>query len=835
MRVTTKISLAATLLFCVVVTACGGGSGASISNTQLPPSAPTLSSISISPSAPSVAAGNSQQLTATGHYSDSTTKDMTSSATWKSSDTTIATVSSTGLATSLKQGTVTLTATSGSVSGTVSLAVSAPALASISITPTGPNLGKGQNQKLTVNGVYTDKSTQDVTAQATWQSSDATIAAVDATGMVAACAVGQASISATVGQLNASVSVTVGPPILTTVSVVPGNASVAIGQTQQFTAFGIWSDNSTTDLTKQATWASSDKSIASVDSDGLAKGVAMGSAVISATSGNISGNTSLGVTAAVLQSIDITPDSPLVPAGGAVQFTATGTFSDGSTQDLADVTWTSSDDSVAKINSDGLATGVAADADPVTIGASVGAISDSTTLQVGPATLISVDISPDDSSIAKGTTQQFTATGTFTDGSTQDLTAAVTWTSSSNAVAAIDATGLATGVHTGSVTITASAGSVPDVTTTLTVTPATVSSITVTPALAVVGIGGTQQFTASGTFSDGSVQDVTALVTWTSSSATVATITSAGLANAVSVGTAAITASFGGISGSTSFTVTSSALQSIIINNIPTRSDQVSSLKMGKKTRMQLYAWGVFNDGSTRLLSSVVWSSSNGRAVSVGSTGSARTKNHTGTALIKATLNGVVGSVSITVANTTIQSITVQPADPNLPSSPSIAAGTSLQFVAIATYGDGSTQNLGSSAYWQTSNAALATVSAGLVHSLKAGSVSIKASYGGMTGSTTLTITGAQLQSITVTPSGSSIPLGAAQQFTATGTFSDGTNQTTQDLTRFVTWSSSQIGVAVIDRYGVAVSAGRGTTNIGAAFRNLNGTTVNGTTALNVN
>jgi hypothetical protein len=390
-------------------------------------------------------------------------------------------------------------------------------------------------------------------------------------------------------------------------------------------------------------------------------------------------------------------------------------------------------------------------------------------------------------------------------------------------------------LNTGSVTITASAGSVPDVSTTLTVTAATVTSITVTPALATVGIGGTQQFAADGMFSDGSVQDVTTLVTWTSSSANIATITNAGLANAVGMGTVTITASYGGVSGSTSFTVTAAALQSIVINNTPTRSDPVSSLKMGKKTRMQLYAWGVFNDNSVRRLTSVVWSSTNGRAVSIGGTGIARSKNKTGTATIRATLNGKTGTVSITVTTAAIQSITVQPADPSLPLTPSIAAGTSLQFVAIATYSDNSTQNLGSSAYWQTTNGTVATVGAGLVHALKAGSVTIKASYGGLTGSTTITVTGATLQSITVTPAAGSIPLGAAQQFTATGNFSDGVTQTTQDLTPFVTWNSSQIAVAVIDRFGMAVSAGHGTTTIGAAFRNLDGTTVNVSTTLSVN
>ncbi len=92
--------------------------------------------------------------------------------------------------------------------------------------------------------------------------------------------------------------------------------------------------------------------------------------------------------------------------------------------------------------------------------------------------LVSIAVTPGDPVIAQGSTQQFTAIGTFSDGSTANLSSSVTWASAHLAVATINASGLATGLSTGASFITASLGTVfggAD----LTVRAATVSSVSV--------------------------------------------------------------------------------------------------------------------------------------------------------------------------------------------------------------------------------------------------------------------------------------------------------------------------------------------------------------------
>src|SRR5216117_4122467 len=154
------------------------------------------------------------------------------------------------------------------------------------------------------------------------------------------------------------------------------------------------------------------------------------------------GGSSVHVTAknATLVSIGVTPANPNLPQGLTGQFTATGTYSDNSTQDLtAQVAWSSSNTGVATIDSAGLATSVAAGT--TTITATLGLVSENTTLTVTNATLSSIAVTPTNPSIANGTTRQFTATGTYSDFTTQDLTTQVAWSSSAAGVATISNAG----------------------------------------------------------------------------------------------------------------------------------------------------------------------------------------------------------------------------------------------------------------------------------------------------------------------------------------------------------------------------------------------------------
>ncbi|HET9388324.1 MAG TPA: kelch repeat-containing protein [Steroidobacteraceae bacterium] len=170
--------------------------------------------------------------------------------------------------------------------------------------------------------------------------------------------------------------------------------------------------------------------------------------------------------------------------------------------------------------------------------------------------LLGIMLTPSAPSLPKGLTQQFKATGTFTDTSTADLTGSVIWTSGSPTVASIDgASGLATALSVGSSAITATSGSVSG-TTSLSVTAASLESVAITPSSGTVGISNTVQLSALGSYSDGSTADVTRTVAWSTSDPTLASISaSTGLLTGVALGPVSVSATRGAVTASVPFTV----------------------------------------------------------------------------------------------------------------------------------------------------------------------------------------------------------------------------------------------------------------------------------------
>ena len=780
--------------------------------------AAVLTAINVGTPSPTLIVGSNEQLTATGVYSDNSTQSLTSQVTWGSSDPTVASVVAGGLLTAVKNGSVTVTATLGSTSGTGSVAVTAPSLSSITVSPASFSIAAGQNKQLSAMGFYSNGTSQDVTSQVTWSSNSGN-ASVSTSGLVSGVSAGSATISATLNSVTGTSAATVSAAQLQSIVINPLTASIAMGQTQQYMASGIFSDGSQSDITNAVTWNSNATSIATVNASGLATGVSTGTASISATSGSVTSAApaTLTVTSAVLTEIDIAPDGQYIPVGGQFQLALTGTYSDSTTQTITNATWSSSDSTLASVDPNtGIVTGVAnSNNNPVTITATYGGLTNTTTVYITSAVPESLQVTPSTVSIASGTTLQFSVNVVYSDGSIQPVTAGITWASSTGSVAGVDSNGNATGLTPGQSTISATYDSMTG-TASLTVTPAVLTNIVVTPVTTVVGINGNVQFTATGVFSDNSTQDLTSQVVWSSSNAAYAIISAGGLASGLSAGTTTINASYDGISGSATLKVTTATLQFITISP----SDPI----VPPHAKIQLTAIGTFSDGSQLPLSGVSWHTTSAKYAMVNGSGVLRTKKSTNQAVaVYASLDGITGQTGVIITSMSIQSLAVTPA------TPTIAQGTKQQFALIGTFSNGvTTVDLTPSARWQTSNYADAVVNRqGVATGVATGTVTITASYQGTPSTATLTISNATVQSITVTPAAPTVALGGLQQFAASALFSDGS---TQDITSVATWTSSTPTVAVINASGVASSASHGQTNINATLES-----VTGSTTLNVN
>jgi len=621
------------------------------------------------------------------------------------------------------------------------------------------------------------------------------------------------------------------PPTLVSIAVATTTPSIAPTTTAQFTATGKFSDNSTQNLTTSVSWTSSSPAVATISNTsgtkGVATGVSGGATTITASSGSVSGTGTLNVSSATLNSLTVTPTSPSIDVGTQQQFTATGNFSDGTEQDISNLaTWSSSATNVAGVTSNsGLATGK--NQGTTTITATFGSASAHATLTVTLANLVSIGVKPEAATIAKQTTQQFNVTGTFSDGSTRNLTNQVTsWTSSATAVATVAPSGLVSGLTPGSATITANVGSVSD-STLLTVSNATLSSIAVAPSGASLQPNAKLNFTAVGTFSDSSTQNLTGQVTWSSDNTAAATVSNLsgtkGVVKGVAAGTANIIAAMLGVTGSSPVTVTSAVLTSIKVST-------TGAPFTAPAGQVQYMATGTYSDGSTQnLTTAVTWISSNPAVATITQNGLA-TGQGAGSTTITATQDSVVGTTELAVTASKLVSVSVT--SPN--SSSKLASQTSVQLKATGTFEDGTTQDLTDSATWTSSDATVATVSStnGVVRGVAPGTATIRAVFGSVpAGTINLTVTNATLATMAVTPPSVSITLGKSQQFTATGSFNDGS---TQVLTTFADWSSSNAGVAVVSNFGLATSSGKGTTTIKANYAQ-GSTTASGTATLTVN
>jgi Bacterial Ig-like domain (group 2) len=482
----------------------------------------------------------------------------------------------------------------------------------------------------------------------------------------------------------------------------------------------------------EVVWRSADPAIATVTEGarGVATivAIAAGQTTVTVSQDGGSARLTVNVSAAEVESLAITPAMPSLAAGTEADLTVTATLSDGTTSNVtAMVEWTSSDATKATVSAAGRLRGVAAGA--ATLTARLGTKMTTVNVTVTNATLTSLAITPAELSLPKGLTQQMTATGTFSNGTTQDLTSMVTWASSNAGTASIVATGadagLLTGAGAGTATISATlngvTGSAP-----VTITAAALESIAVTPADSQLAAGFDREMTAIGTYSDDSTQDLSASATWASSNPDAVTMNGR-TATAVAVGTATITATQDGISGSTSLEVTAALLESIAITP--------ADASVAKGLTQQLTATGTFSDDSTQdLTATVTWASGDTAVVQVSNADGSRglaTAIDIGTAEVTATQDGVTGTTSFETTPPVLTSVTVGPEG-------DLARGTSRQLTATARYSDGTTTDVTAQATWGSSDAAAITVddatTKGLANALTTAGATISARFDGMTG-----------------------------------------------------------------------------------------------------
>ena len=416
-------------------------------NPDPDPTPPVVSvtSVTLNKTATSIQVGGTETLTATISPTDAANKKVT----WKSDKPEIATVAE-GKVTGVKAGTaiITVTTEDGGKTATCKVTVSDK-----EIKVTGVKLNKsetsilvGDNEILTATVLPENATNQKVT----WKSDKPEIASVDANGKVTGVAAGEATITVTTedGGKTATCKVTVSDTEIKVTGVTLNKTALTlnIGANETLTATVAPADATN----KKVTWKSSDAAVATVDANGKVTAVKAGEATITVTTEDGGKTATCKVTVKPNLVSEITLAALAIYVGESKAVTATVKPDDATNKEL---TWKSSDESIATVDNTGKVTGKKIGTATITATAQDGSgVSGSCTVTVlSPVKKVTVEpanltLGQNKSYTLKATVEVF-GSGTDTD---------VTWTSSDTTIATVDATGKVTATDkVGTVTITA--------------------------------------------------------------------------------------------------------------------------------------------------------------------------------------------------------------------------------------------------------------------------------------------------------------------------------------------------------------------------------------------
>ena len=417
--------------------------------------APTLTSITVAPSNPSVPVGSTQQFTATGTYPDGSTRNLTGEVIWSSSSTAVATINASGLATAASAGTTTITAALGSVRGTSTLTAQAQPLSITTASLPGGDVNEAYTASLVASGGTLPRTwslaSGSLPPGVTLNVSSGEIRGTPTTGGTFSFTVRVSDASTPVQTATKALSIAVIAPQPTVVSAWPATTVPATvdGGPDKAAELGV---KFRSDVAGTITGIRFYKGVANT-------GTHVGS-LWTSTGTRLASATFTGETASGWQQVSFATPVPIT--AGTIYVASYHCPAGHYSADAGYFATSGVDRAPLHLLANGVSggNGVYRYGPARTFPNQSWNAANYWVDVVFAPTLTSITVAPSNPSVPVGSTQQFTATGTYPDGSTRNLTSEVVWSSSSTAVATINASGLATAASAGTTTITAALGSV---------------------------------------------------------------------------------------------------------------------------------------------------------------------------------------------------------------------------------------------------------------------------------------------------------------------------------------------------------------------------------------
>ena len=721
--------------------------------------------------------------------------------TWKSSDASVASVSA-GTVTGVSAGTAMIIASVGSGADSATIIVT-PKEYTLDVQPSAAAVAVGDtiNFRATLRSNTGDHITLN---NLTWTSSDTLAARFVSGSSLVGKSEGEVLIAAETVNGRGEGSVKVFRTPVSSVTISPSTANVTKGQQLQLTV--TLRDQQGRLTVDNVTFGSSDYGKATVNQDGIVKGLATGTVVITATSGRKTGSATINVLGTPASSVSLVVPSDTVPVGVELQATATPLDASGNPLTDRTIAYQSANPAVVTINSSGVVKGITEGS--TTISAIVDAKIATKRISVGGRQAASLVISPQSPSVSLGKQSQLTAK--VLDQMGLEMSGqAVSWSSANSAVAQVSSSGLVTAISAGSTSISATSSGL-SASVTLAVVSAPVASVQVSPANVSLTVGGSVTLNATAFDADGNLLTGRS-ASWSSQNPTVASVNSTGGVSAVGAGSTSVTATIEG--KSSSVTVNVGSAPAAPVSSVTVTVDN-PALSVGQQTQ----AVAILKDAQGNVLTrAVTWSSLDEAVAKVNSSGLI-TAYAGGTVAIIAQSEGVSGSASLTV-NTPSPAAVAQV----LLEVPTrdLVTGQSIQSVVTLKDAQGNIL-LGRTITYSTENSSIVTVSAtGVIKGISAGSARVSASSGGVSGNETFQVTaGTQpLASITINPASATLSIGQTSQATAVGKDAQGS---TIGGTSF-TWTTSNPAAATVSSSGVVSAVGVGAATIRAAASGVTG------------
>ncbi|MCC6316271.1 MAG: Ig-like domain-containing protein [Gemmatimonadaceae bacterium] len=449
----------APLLVLLAALGCGGDGSAS-PNIVVPEA---VARVDVNPSTLSVLVGASGQLTAKT-YGPSGTALSGRLVSFSTSDPNVASVSTAGSVTGVSVGSAVITASSEGRSGTATVTVTRPQVASIAVTPPSLTLSVGVSAPLAAVALGAAGDTLPGRTFS-WSSSATAIATVSTDGLVTGVAAGAATITVSSEGRSATVSVTVRPAsssAVARVTVSPASMQLAPGATGTLVANAL-DANDVILAGKAFTFASSSATVATVTGSGLVTAVAEGSATITVTSEGKQATSAVTVLPSnqapgPVVRIVLSPGQVSMPAKRQDQLTAVAYDSAGRAVPGATYTFVSSNPTVVTVTATGLLNSVNPGTATITASANGKSATSAITVTAGGGGAVArVDVTPATASVGVGATFQLTGTAYDAQGNPTSMETPL-WLTDNPIVASVSQSGLVTGLAPGTAHVSMSQG-----------------------------------------------------------------------------------------------------------------------------------------------------------------------------------------------------------------------------------------------------------------------------------------------------------------------------------------------------------------------------------------